>query len=322
MLESLLLQDFKAHSRLELTKLPPIVVLVGQNNTGKSAVLHAIASPKHSFNLDPSIPIGSPRDAVRLGAQTGRIVLTYRDPHTRTVLQRTFTLDRANGTANVQNAVSAEGSTPDPQRVFYLSAFRSVPGTFGYRQFTRDVDPSGSSVGNILYQMLANGEPEYASVVDWLKKMSLGIKFVGTPTQVPGQGSIVPESYGAKVNIVLQGSGTAAVLPIIVQGVLCQAGDILLVEEPESHLHRAAVDVLWEFFGDCAKRGVQVIMTTHSLDVLASMSQRIEEGAIPGDSIIYHFQRGAGGQTKVEKRDPKVFRNIREIIKKDLADVA
>ncbi len=147
----------------------------------------------------------------------------------------------------------------------------------------------------------------------------MGITSIGIPTVNPGQGEVAPESYGHRVNLILHGSGTWAVLPIITQGILCEANDTLLIEEPEIHLHRESIDALWEFLGDCAKRGVQTICTTHSIDLLASMNERIEAGQIPRDSVIYLLKRDDKGETRAERKDASLFRNVRMTVKRELA---
>jgi predicted ATP-dependent endonuclease of OLD family len=101
--------------------------------------------------------------------------------------------------------------------------------------------------------------------------------------------------------------------------VLCSGGETLLIEEPDSHLHRAAIDSLWEFFGDCAKRNVQVICATHSQDLLVSMYERISYGVLPKDSAVIQVQRSPEGQTTTTKRDATLFRDYQKGIKEDLA---
>lgn len=313
MITKVKLENFKAHGLLELDELPHIVVLVGQNNTGKSAVLHAAALPKYDQRFDQLVPIGSGRHLIHGGAPQGRVELTYRSPPSTWYLSV-----GAGGGTSTGWIGSSPGQDPS-RRVFYLSALRTATHRFGYERFGRDVGVAGEHAWNILHQLKTNDEPQFPTILDWAKRFALGISAIGLPTVDPGQGEVAPTSYGHRTNIVLHGSGTWSVLPIIVQGVLCEAEETLLIEEPESHLHRAAVDVLWDFFADCAKREVQIICATHSLDLLASMSERIERGKVPEDSALFLFRREADGGTKADRLDPTVFRQIREVIRKELA---
>ncbi len=203
--------------------------------------------------------------------------------------------------------------------MFYLSAIRQPLVHFAYQQFLREVGPQGEQTWNIIHQLKANDDPRFSSILEWSKRFGMGISSLGTPTVGPGQGEIAPESYGHRANLLLHGSGTWSVLPIITQGVLCETEETLLIEEPEIHLHRESIDILWQFLGDCARRGVQTMCATHSIDFLASMNERIEEENIPKDSVMYILTRGKDGRTTAEKRDPAVFRTIRSVVKKELA---
>jgi hypothetical protein len=322
MITRIRLQNFKAHSDLDLQDLPLIGVLVGQNNTGKSTVLHAATLPKQGQRYDTYLPIGSGRLVLHEGGRgPTRVEIAFKPNVAGTPGSPTGTWlgtwDENGGfgsgwTSGPLNGNPAEG-------LFYVSALRQVVERFGYEPFGRDVGVFGEHTWNILHQLKANDEPQFPIILDWARRFGMGISAIGIPTPQPGAGQIAPTSYGHRTNIILHGSGTWSVLPIIVQGVLCHRDETLLIEEPESHLHRAAIDSLWEFFADCAKRSVQILCTTHSLDLLVSMSERIERGVVPKDSALYLFRRDKDGTITVERKDLGVFRSIRETIRKELA---
>lgn len=68
----------------------------------------------------------------------------------------------------------------------------------------------------------------------------------------------------------LTGFGISYCLPIIVAGLLCAAkGEhILIIENPEAHLHPYSQSMIGKFLAMVADAGVQVIMETHSEHVL------------------------------------------------------
>jgi len=317
MIKRIRLSNFKAHADLELADLPVITVLVGRNNTGKSSILHAAALPKHGPSFSAAVPIGEPRHVVRTGADKSHVEITFDNP--------AVTWSASFGPGNSWSGHRWSGKVPYSdklrQSMFYLSAIRQPVPHFNYSEFVRDVGPQGEQTWNILHQLKAMDDPRFAEVLDWSKKFGMGISTLGTPTVNPGIGEIAPESYGHKGNLILHGSGTWAVLPIITQGILCEPSETLLIEEPEIHLHRESIDSLWTFLGYCAEREVQTICATHSIDFLASMSIRLEEGAIPKDSAIFLLRRDDKGKTAAEKKDAAIFRNIRTVIKKELAGV-
>lgn len=296
--------------------IPALAVIVGQNNTGKSAILHAAALPKYGEVWDPALPIGQPGQLVYGNESQGMIELEYQRPAGRSVIVRfSFGTQRITSRQG-QNVPAGE----DPAKgVFYFSALRQPVPNFNYQRFTRDVGIRGEETWNILHQLKANDEEEFPIILDWAKQFGMGISSIGTPTAGPGSGQTTLTTYGYRTNLILHGSGVWSVLPIIVQGVLCRPGETLLIEEPESHLHRGAIDALWGFFADCASRDVQVICTTHSLDLVASMSERVEKGKVQADSALYLMRRDESSNITIERKDTAVFRNIREVIKKELA---
>jgi len=60
------------------------------------------------------------------------------------------------------------------------------------------------------------------------------------------------------------GFGFTYALPIVVAGLLCSEGSVLIVDSPEAHLHPAAQTALAKFFCTVAASGVHVLLETHS----------------------------------------------------------
>lgn len=64
------------------------------------------------------------------------------------------------------------------------------------------------------------------------------------------------------------GFGYSYVLPLIVSGLIAQKGEILIIENPEAHLHPRAQSRIAEFFSKVASCGVQVFIESHSEHIL------------------------------------------------------
>lgn len=64
------------------------------------------------------------------------------------------------------------------------------------------------------------------------------------------------------------GFGVSYVLPIIVSGLLAQNGCLLIVENPEAHLHPSGQSKIGQFLAKVANSGVQIIVETHSEHVI------------------------------------------------------
>jgi predicted ATPase len=94
-----------------------------------------------------------------------------------------------------------------------------------------------------------------------------------------------------KINLADVGFGASQVLPIIVQGLYSRPGTLLLVEQPEIHLHPRAQATLGDLLVDIAKRGDRrLIVETHSDHVLGRVQRRIAEEKISRSEVaIYYF---------------------------------
>src|SRR5207247_4428651 len=87
--------------------------------------------------------------------------------------------------------------------VFYLSALRAPVSYFTYEYILTDVGIRGERTWNTMFQLKADDDARFATILEWSKRFGLGISQVGTPTVGAGQGSIAPMSYGHKTNLIL-----------------------------------------------------------------------------------------------------------------------
>lgn len=100
--------------------------------------------------------------------------------------------------------------------------------------------------------------------------------------------------YGEQIRPANTGFGVSYGLPIIVAGLLTEPGDVLIVENPEAHLHPAGQSRMGRFLARLAGSGVQVVVETHSDHVLNGARLAIaEESALAASNAVAHyFDRG------------------------------
>ena len=102
------------------------------------------------------------------------------------------------------------------------------------------------------------------------------------------------------VNIADVGIGVSQVLPILVALIAAQDGQLVYVEQPELHLHPRAQVVMAELLAEAAKRGVRVIVETHSSLLLLTVQTLVAEGELKPEQVGLHwFARDAKGATTV-----------------------
>lgn len=88
------------------------------------------------------------------------------------------------------------------------------------------------------------------------------------------------------------GAGVSYLTKILILGLSLKEGDILIVENPEVHLHPKAISQFAEFFMFLANGGIQVILETHSEHVINKMRYFVFKEQISKDDIqIYYRER-------------------------------
>lgn len=87
------------------------------------------------------------------------------------------------------------------------------------------------------------------------------------------------------------GFGLTQVLPIVIAALSAAKEDILLIENPEVHLHPAGQALMGQFLAEVASAGVQVIVETHSDHVLNGIRRFVKSGRIQPEHVAIHFFR-------------------------------
>ncbi len=87
------------------------------------------------------------------------------------------------------------------------------------------------------------------------------------------------------------GFGLTQVLPIVIAALSAGKEDILLIENPEVHLHPAGQALMGQILAEVASAGVQVIIETHSDHVLNGVRRFVKSGRIKPEQLAIHFFR-------------------------------
>ena len=106
------------------------------------------------------------------------------------------------------------------------------------------------------------------------------------------------------VNIADVGFGVSQVLPVLVALIVAEPGQLVYLEQPELHLHPLAQVALAQVLADAAKRGVRVVVETHSSLLLLGIQTLVAEGDLPPELVKLHwFTRREDGVTEVNSAD-------------------
>jgi predicted ATPase len=149
----------------------------------------------------------------------------------------------------------------------------------------------------------------------WLQKMGIihsfsveGITEMGRDYKVRVKKTV----HSPEVLITDVGFGVSQVLPVLVMCYYVPEGSVLLLEQPELHLHPSAQCWLADVFIDVVKnRNVQIIVESHSEHFLRRLLRRIAEQTIEVDKTALYFCSVENSASKIERLDVDMFGNIR-----------
>jgi predicted ATPase len=109
------------------------------------------------------------------------------------------------------------------------------------------------------------------------------------------------------------GFGISYTLPIIVAVLASPPGTLILIENPEAHLHPKGQAKMGELLALAASCGVQVVIETHSDHVLNGIRLAVHGSKLdPKDVQLHYFERKEKeGQAVTEVVSPRIDRNGR-----------
>jgi predicted ATPase len=93
----------------------------------------------------------------------------------------------------------------------------------------------------------------------------------------------------APVNV---GFGLLYVLPVVLSLLTANSGSLLMLENPESHLHPKGQSAIGKLMALAASNGVQIFCESHSDHLINGVRVAIKEGKLKNDKLmIYYFDR-------------------------------
>ena len=192
-----------------------------------------------------------------------------------------------------------------------LAAKRPVPKE---RTFPR----SGLGITEELLNKIAPTDGLLDQVAGWLQQLSPGARLSSLP--LPGTDEVLLQyRYDGRVREVTTnfyrptnvGFGLTYCLPIVVACLSAPKGALLLLENPEAHLHPQGQAALGELVARCANDGVQIVVESHSDHLLNGVRLAVKRKLIGHENVALHwFSRSVGtGEASVET--PAILENGR-----------
>jgi predicted ATPase len=115
---------------------------------------------------------------------------------------------------------------------------------------------------------------------------------------------VAPTRPEDRVNIADVGVGVSQTLPVLVALHAAAPGQLVYVEQPETHLHPLAQFALGQILAAAANRGVRVVAETHSSILLLGVQTLVAKGKLAADLVKLHwFERAKDGRTTIRSAD-------------------
>ncbi len=198
----------------------------------------------------------------------------------------------------------------------YLSAYRIEPLKFYRVANKQNIDKRDfGNNGEFSLQYLKEHGPDALNVdIDedhldlnqlvqkWLKVISPGVNAVVDINKMLNVSELRFQFIEGKdktnlyrcVNV---GFGLTYVLPVIVALLSAKKGDMIILENPEAHIHPGGQRKLGELIGQVGQRGVQVIVETHSDHIMNGIRVAVRQKKVEKDKVnfIYFYKDEENG---------------------------
>ena len=342
MIAEIRLENFKCFRALTLNTAN-LTVLTGANSTGKTSILHSLLlarqiarQPSRSYvelNGVDTLELGGPEDVIHCEAGDDLAAIEILDAE-GTCWRWSF---RAASTTEKRtlNAIVVDrpddysGALAEPAPQFtYLCAERLGPRDVLSASAADVAELDVGSRGEFVAQVLASFNRSRISagrlassttetqLSSLLHQTESWMGRIVRPTQIDAEW--FPNTSVTRLRFKTLGLrtewtrapnvgfGISYALPIIVAALRATAGGLLLVENPEAHLHPAGQSKIGGFLARVAADGVQVFLETHSDHVLNGIRVAIADGSaalLPEQAAIHFFRAEENGGTDMQSME-------------------
>jgi predicted ATPase len=142
----------------------------------------------------------------------------------------------------------------------------------------------------------------------WLGEISQGVLIKPSADESTQSSKLVyqyinKDTTSSEYSSLNVGFGLTYILPVIVLILKSKPNDLIIIENPESHLHPAGQSKIAELCAIASANGVQIVIETHSDHFINGIRVATKQNIIrPDQSQIYYFKKEENElETKVDK---------------------
>ncbi len=336
MISQFRIQRFKCFENLDIT-LGNLTLLVGGNATGKSTVIQGLLLLRQSYltagldigelSLNGKLTnVGTAQDALFSKSQEDSIAFSIKSQGNTNQIDLKFDYPRGSPESYVLIGTAIEGNANlFSEDVTYLNAERLGPRLIypmtEERYERRNVGTQGEFTAHCLAEFgnapidnlkLAYPNEENVSLKYqtelWMRRIIPNLDIEIEPIN---QADLVRIGLRTQGNTnywrpTNTGFGISYTLPIIVAALMSNPNSMLIIENPEAHLHPASQSEMGKFLARTAATGVQVVIETHSDHILNGIRLSVRRGELSAENISIQFFKYNDEANNHEVFTPKI----------------
>jgi len=319
MINKIRFKNFKLFKNWESLELKPITILIGKNNSGKSAITKLPTMLSGSLSGDFYGPIKPENNDIKLGLSYEDLVYNryaadtlefeiFSDVEQLSVAlfgDRNNKIHFAQYTYNSKNidllntrfrGFTMEGKSFETLKINYdyIGPFRELPIPY-YNNSIYEIDKIGIR-GEKAYPLLIqnNGNKMFNEVSEWYKANfeGWGLKVSQISGHVQSYEIALDNNRMNPINLVNVGQGIHQVLPLIVRSYLpAEDKTLIIIEEPETHLHPAAHGNLAERFVESflIDGNKNYLLETHSQNFILRLRRLVAQKKLKKEDLAIYY---------------------------------
>lgn len=329
MLERLSLCNFKSIKEATFD-LENLTLFTGLNGMGKSSALQSLLLLRQSFekHIFPSTGLSLAGDYASIGNGKDLLFSDGEDEFidielywsNNSTLKSRFLYFENSDMQPLDEKNSLLSPNVFEQALFtssfqYLSAERISPKSiYSVSEYAVNKKRSLGKTGEYTAHFLAEHGDEKVSINALMHQNSISDNLIGSLNAwmseiTPGTkviAKLIPEINQASLHYQFEtdteltsqfspqntGFGLTYVLPVVTAILSSKPGDMLLIENPESHLHPSGQSTIAKLIALASQNGVQVLVETHSDHFLNGIRTSVKNNCIESDNVcIYYLYR-------------------------------
>lgn len=309
MVSKIKFKNFKLFKNWQELEIKPITILIGKNNTGKSAVLKLPTMISESLKGEFSEPI-SLNSKINVGKRYEELF------YNKEILADTIDFEISDEKEKLKISIKGDNRgdnievksynlndeeikiTKSNLKGFKHSKVKSLKLAYDYidafREFPKggyitdingkieNIGITGQNAFKLLAQYRKENNPLLSSISKWFEENFEGwkIEIKEITASIEGFDFVLSNHKIKNINILNTGSGIRQVLPLIVRSFMpVEEETLVIMEEPESHLHPAAHGNLAQRFVESylENKNKKYLIESHSKNFILRLQSLIAD---------------------------------------------